>query len=486
MYLGLDLGTSGLKGVVIGDDHQIVASAVAELTVQRPGANASEQDPASWVAAIHQVMDQLKHRLDLKAIARIGLSGQMHGSVHLDASGRVLRPCMLWNDGRAVSQCQALMASGDDWLAHSGNLAMPGFTAPKVMWVREHEPAVFDQTAHILLPKDYLRYYLTGELATDPSDASGTLWLNPGTRAWDDLLLARAGVRREQLPQVLEGPDESGRVKAEVAAALGIQPIPVVAGGGDNACGALGLGMSESNQGFVSLGTSGVLFAVSDRHRPCPSQTVHAFAHAIPKTWHQMTVTLSAAQSLSWLASLVNRTVPDLLGALVASGKQRTPVVFLPYLNGERSPHNNPDARGLFFNLSSATDSLDMTLAVLEGVAFSMRDGQAALATAGSQIDQLTAIGGGSRSALWLQIIANVLGVDVHPLAGADQGAAVGAARLAMPDQAQAYPKAVTSAPKYPDAAARGYVDDKYRAYRALYPVCSQLGLVGQQSEHLR
>lgn len=473
MYLGLDLGTSSLKAVVVDESHRTRATAVAELTVQTPGPNASEQDPASWVSALHRVMGTLATEIDTRGIRAIGLSGQMHGSVHFDKQGQVLRPCMLWNDGRAGAQCDALMSLGDAWLERSGNLAMPGFTAPKVMWVRAHEPAVFNQTAHILLPKDYLRFYLTGELATDPSDASGTLWLNPRTRDWDDVLLEASDVRRDQLPRVCEGPVETGRVKSSLAAELGIESVPVVAGGGDNACGALGLGLSDPGEGFVSLGTSGVLFAVSDRHRPCPEQTVHAFAHAVPNTWHQMTVTLSAAHSLSWLAGVLGRPVHALLEGLTRSGKVTTPVVFLPYLNGERSPHNNPDARGLFFGLSSATDANDMVLAVLEGVALSLRDGSAALGQAGTAIDRLMAIGGGSRSQQWLQIIANALGLAIHPLTGVDQGAALGAARLAMPDQSAAYPKSATADPLTPDVSTGDYFDQKWATYRALYPVCS-------------
>lgn len=258
MFLGLDLGTSSLKASLINADHKTLATAEVALWVNRPYTNWSEQDPREWIDALHKVFADLSAQADLSAVERIGLSGQMHGATLLDSNGAILRPCILWNDGRSQKQCEELMAHGDAFITRAGNIAMPGFTAPKLLWVKEHEPEIFKQIATVLLPKDYLRYYLTGARISDPSDSCGTLWMNPETRAWDSTLLAMGGMAIEQMPDIKEGPDITGVVKSDVANQLGIGEIEVVAGGGDNACGALGLGVSQPGESFISLGTSGV------------------------------------------------------------------------------------------------------------------------------------------------------------------------------------------------------------------------------------
>lgn len=475
MYLGIDLGTSSVKTVVLDDEHQIRASAESSLTVSSPERNWSEQNPADWIEALQQSVHQLSEQIELKQIERIGLSGQMHGATLLDKQGHVLRPCILWNDGRSFEQCETLMAHGNEFLNHASNIAMPGFTAPKLMWVQQHEPEIFNTIHKVLLPKDYLRYYLTGDYATDPSDASGTLWMNPATRDWDNTLLDFSGMSLDQMPQVFEGPQETGVLTAEVSRKLGLKQIPVVAGGGDNACGALGMGVSHNGQSFISLGTSGVCFYVSDRHMACPEKTVHAFAHALPNTWHQMTVTLSAASSLSWLAGILSTNVSDLLVKTSSSTQTNTDVLFLPYLNGERSPHNNPDARGVFMNLSSQTTDIDLCLAVLEGVAFSFCDGLDALRESGAQINSTFAIGGGARSGYWLQLMADALGVTVECLSGAAVGASLGAARLAMTNQDNAYPVPEIMETLTPNAKPASYLQDKLGRYRDLYQACRPL-----------
>lgn len=470
MFLGIDLGTSALKAVVVDEQQQVRATAEAPLSVNQPYPNWVEQDPADWERALVKVCADLGNQIQLKQIARMGLTGQMHGATCLDASGVPLRPCILWNDGRAADACRRLNELGSRFVEPAGNLAMPGFTAPKLMWLREHDPSCYSRIRRVLLPKDYLRYVLTGELATDPSDASGTLWLNPAKRQWDSALLEMSGVSSDWLPPVYEGPAETGYVTADASRKYGLPKIPVVAGGSDNACGALSLGVSQPGQSFVSLGTSGVFFTVREKHQACPENTVHAFAHAVPDTWHQMTVTLSAAQSLAWLSNITGQSVETLINRVSVSKQTETAVLFLPYLNGERSPHNDPDVRGSFLNLSADTAVDDLCLAVLEGVAFSLRDGFDALQAAGAQIDSTLSIGGGSRSRYWLQIMAHALGIPVETSDSPALGPCLGAARLAMPDQIEAYPREKIASRLLPSTDRFDYYQTKITQYRQAYP----------------
>ncbi|RNF49016.1 xylulokinase [Marinomonas hwangdonensis] len=487
MYLGLDLGTSGLKGVVIDDKGNVLVQESVSLTVSVPHATWSEQDPESWWQACVDVIQRLQQRLDVSKLKAVGLSGQMHGATLLDHHGAVLRPCILWNDGRSQGQCQALMAEFPDLIERSGNLYMPGFTAPKIRWVQENEPEVFAKLAHVLLPKDYLAFRLTGVMSSDCSDAAGTLWLNPQTRQWDDDLLAATGLTQANMPKVYEGCDLVGTLSEAIAQELGLPLLPVVAGAGDNAAGAVGMGVTNPGQGFISLGTSGVYFTVSESHKANPQNTVHAFCHALPGRWHQMGVTLSAANSLSWLAKLLDKTVVELLDVLEDSGMQRTKVLFLPYLSGERTPHNDPQANGQFIGLNNTTCLEDMTLAVLEGVAFSLLDCQNALSSAGSMVDELSLIGGGARSAMWRQIIASVLNKRLIYRDGGDVGPGLGAARLALLGEQQGLGQNIESLisqyctmPEVlevhePDLTFSVYYQKKYALYRAYYQATSKL-----------
>ncbi|UTW00395.1 xylulokinase [Marinomonas rhizomae] len=481
MYLGLDLGTSGLKGVVIDDNGNVLAQESVSLTVDSPQATWSEQNPLSWWQACKTVVQQLQQRLDLSKLKALGLSGQMHGATLLDAQGNVLRPCILWNDGRSQAQCEALMAQFPELIERSGNLYMPGFTAPKIRWVQENEPEIFTNLAHVLLPKDYLAYRLTGTMSSDCSDAAGTLWLNPETRQWDDALLAATGLTQANMPKMYEGCDVVGSLSEAVAQELELPQLPVVAGAGDNAAGAVGMGVTNPGQGFISLGTSGVYFTVSESHKANPLNTVHAFCHALPNRWHQMGVTLSAANSLAWFAKLVDKSVAELLDALEDSDMQRTNVLFLPYLSGERTPHNDPLANGQFIGLTNTTNVEAMTLAILEGVAFSLLDSQNALYSAGSAVDELSLIGGGARSALWRQIIANVLNKLLIYRDGGDVGPGLGAARLALLGEKQGQNKSIESLiTEYctmpdvlevhePDSSLGAYYQEKYALYQSLY-----------------
>jgi len=481
MYLGLDLGTSGLKGVLIDEQGHVLGQASVPLVISSPFATWSEQDPLSWWQACIEVITQLQQRFDLNKLKGIGLSGQMHGATLLDKNGDILRPCILWNDGRSQAQCDALMAEFPEIIERSGNLVMSGFTAPKIRWVQENEPEIFERLAFVLLPKDYLAYRLTGKMSTDCSDAAGTLWLNPQTRQWDNVLLDATGLSQLNMPKVYEGCDVVGFLSKAVSQELNLPQLPLVAGAGDNAAGAVGTGVINSGQGFISLGTSGVYFTVSEAHKANPQNTVHAFCHALPNRWHQMGVTLSAANSLSWLAKLVNKSVPELLEDLEQSEIQRTSVVFLPYLSGERTPHNDSLANGQFIGLNNTTNIEAMTLAVLEGVAFSLLDCQNSLASAGSSVEELSLIGGGARSAIWRQIIANVLDKRLIYRDGGDVGPGLGAARLALLGEQQSQgidiENLISKCCVMPDVLevhepnqeTKIYYQKKYVLYRALY-----------------
>jgi xylulokinase len=430
MYIGLDLGTSGLKGILIGEDQTILAEATAPLTVQRPHEGWSEQAPTDWIRAAETVFDRLA-QAGLGAVRGIGLSGHMHGATLLDAADEVLRPCILWNDTRSHAEAAAL-DSDPKFRALTGNIVFPGFTAPKLVWVRKHEPGLWDRVAKVLLPKDYLRLWLTGDHVGEMSDAAGSSWLDTGKRDWSDDLLTATGLDRSQMPRLVEGSETSGTLREALANRWGLPKGVVVAGGGgDNAASGVGVGVVRAGEAFVSLGTSGVLFAANDGYQPDPATAVHTFCHALPDTWHQMGVILAATDALNWYARLVGAdagTLTGELGPLQAPGK----TLFLPYLGGERTPLNSASVRGAFTGLEHATDRQAATRAVLEGVTFAIRDSRDALAATGTRLEHLLAVGGGSRSDYWLKAIATALDCPVQvPVAG-DFGGAYGAARLGL------------------------------------------------------
>ncbi len=470
MYLGLDLGTSGLKALLIDEDEAPLAEATAPLAVARPHDGWSEQDPADWVAAAEAALDGLAAERDLSGVQAIGLSGQMHGATLLDASDRVLRPCILWNDVRAHAEA-AEMDADPEWRHITGNIVFPGFTAPKLEWVRRREGHAFEKVAKVLLPKDYLRLWLSGEHVGEMSDAAGTAWLDTRARDWSEALLGKSGLSRAHMPRLVEGAEVSAGLRAELAARWGLTAgIPIAGGGGDNAASAVGAGAVADGAAFVSLGTSGVLFAATDGYRPAPETAVHTFCHALPGTWHQMGVILAASDALNWFARLLGRAPADLtqgLGPLQAPGD----TLFLPYLGGERTPHNDAAIRGAFVGLEHATDAQAATRAVLEGVAFAFRDCRDALAATGTRIERALALGGGSRSGYWLEAIATALDIPLDVPEAGDYGAAFGAARLARMAatgemSAPAPPVARTVAPR-PDLAEP--FDAAHARFRATY-----------------
>jgi len=435
MYLGIDLGTSEIKALVIDAQGAVVASAGESLTVQRPHPHWAEQNPQSWWQATHSVISQLRAKLPQQwaEIKAIGLSGQMHGAVLLSREGSVLRPAILWNDTRSAAQCKQLTRIAPELHDIAGNLAMPGFTAPKLLWVAKHEPEIFQQVASVLLPKDYLRWMMSGEKVSDMSDAAGTLWLDVGKRDWSDSLLSACGLTRDHMPRLAEGSDATCVLKSDIARAWGLGDNVVIAGGGgDNAASAVGIGAVNPGDAFISLGTSGVLFAVNDKFRPNPQSALHAFCHALPGVWHQMSVMLTAASALRWFCQLVGSNETTLLAevAQLSQAQQRQAPIFLPYLSGERTPHNDPFATGVFHGMTHNSDRASLGYAVIEGVAFGMADGLAVMKQAGTRLQQCSLVGGGARSDRWAQLMADVLSLPIVTHVGGEAGGALGAARL--------------------------------------------------------
>jgi xylulokinase len=481
-YLGIDLGTSAVKALLVDDAQRALAVASAPLTVSRPKPLWSEQDPDAWVQATFATFEALRREQPaaFAAVGGIGLSGQMHGAVLLDSLDRPLRPAILWNDGRSGAECAALEAAWPALRQVTGNLAMPGFTAPKLLWVARHEPDVFHGTARVLLPKAYLRLVLTGDAIEDCSDASGTLWLDVGGREWSDAALAATHLTREKMPVVVEGTAPAGRMRPELALRFGFTTPPLFAGGaGDNAAGAIGLGAIAPGDAFVSLGTSGVIFAVTDRFAPNPDDAVHAFCHALPGRWHQMAVMLSAASCLAWWSGATAMTAATLL-AEMGTPQGPTSELFAPYLSGERTPHNDPVVRGGFTHIGHETTRAGMTQAVLEGVAFAFKDGLDALARAGTHIEAADVIGGGSRSAAWIDIFAQVLNLRLHRLADGEVGGAFGAARLARLAVSGEAPEAMCTKPARietitPDPTRVGAYAVQHTRWRRLHPAFRDL-----------
>jgi xylulokinase len=441
VFLGLDIGTSSIKAVLVDAQQRFLAEASVPLTVSRPRPLWSEQDPAQWANGVGDAVAGIRRDRpeDFARLAGVGLSGQMHGAVLLDGADKVLRPAILWNDGRSFAECAELERRVPDFHRRAGNIAMPGFTAPKLLWVAEHEPEVFKATRRVLLPKDYVRLALSGEYVSEMSDASGTLWLDIARRRWDEDLLGATGLSLAHMPSLVEGSAPSAYLSADIAGQWGLsgRKIVIAGGAGDNAAAAIGVGAVAAGQGLVSLGTSGVIFAVTDRFVSLPERTLHAFCHALPGRWHGMAVMLSAAASLAWIAGILGRKDIDVLvaeaEAFAASAENvASAPLFLPYLSGERTPHNDAAATGLFAGLRAEHGAEALAFAVMEGVAFSFADGVDVLEAAGAKPTSTMIVGGGARSNFWGQMIADATGLTIDLAESAEAGAALGAARLAM------------------------------------------------------
>ena len=476
MYLGLDLGTSSVKAIIMNEQGDVVASHSIPLTLSRPHPQWSEQDPQAWWQATDKAIKQLSRTQPMEQIQAIALSGQMHGAVLLDAQQNILRPAILWNDGRSVKQCLRLAKQYPQFKEITGNLVMPGFTAPKLQWVAENEAEIFCQIAHVLLPKDFLRWKMSGNFASDMSDAAGTLWLDMQKRDWSDELLAATGLSRCQMPTLFEGNQITGYLLPEIAKKWQMKQVPIIAGGGDNAAGAIGVGVYQPGQGMLSLGTSGVYFVVSEKFLQNSDNAVHSFCHALPQTWHLMSVILSAASCLDWVCQLTG--ISD-VGAMFKEIEQQahtdSSLLFLPYLSGERTPYNNADAKGVFWGLTHQHQRADLCRAVLEGVSFALRQGIEVADKAGQHADNITLIGGGARSEYWRQLLADITGKTLDYRQGGDVGPALGAARLAQLAINPAHlSQIILSQPKLvtrhvPNLEKHKAYQDKYNAFKKLY-----------------
>ena len=484
LLLGIDLGTTGCKALLIDERGAVVAEATRAYPLRAPLPHWSEQDPTEWWNSAAASIRAIVERADAgERIAAVGLTGQMHGLVLLDASGEVLRPAILWNDQRTAAQCERL--SREIGLARllgwTGNALLPGFTAPKIVWVREHEPEVYARVAHVLLPKDYLRYRLTGEYLGDVSDASGTSLFDVGRRRWSDEMLAATAIPRAWLPEVTESPVASARVSPSAARETGLlDGTPIVAGAGDQAAQAVGGGLVAAGEVSVTIGTSGVVFAASPSYAPEPAGRLHAFCHAVPGMWHYMGVMLSAGGSLRWYRDVLGESERAAAAAtggdpydVLLEDAARAPagcdgLIFLPYLSGERTPHVDPHARGVFFGLSSRHEKPHLTRALVEGITFGLRDSLELLRNLGVASPQVRVSGGGARSALWRQIVADIFGMPVVT-SNVTQGAAFGAALLAGVG-AGVYPDVATAAGRVVRFTSQADPGPAVSVYQALYP----------------
>lgn len=432
MYIGIDLGTSGVKVVLLDENQHIIAITQKSLPISRPQPLWSEQNPQDWWNATNEAMLELAAQQDLSGVKAIGLTGQMHGATLLDNADNVLSPAILWNDGRSFMECEELEQLVPNSREITGNLMMPGFTAPKLRWVDKHQPDIAEKVSKVLLPKDYLRLLMSGEYASDMSDASGTMWLDVGKRDWNKSLLNACGLDIENMPRLFEGNQITGYLRPTLAEQWKMKSVPIVAGGGDNAAGAIGIGLYQTGQAMLSLGTSGVYFVVSDKFHANPQKAVHSFCHALPDRWHLMSVILSAASAVDWAAkSLGVKDVPTLFQQVEAN-QTASDAIFLPYLSGERTPHNDPYAKGIFWGLSHNDNQVTMAKAVIEGVSFALAEGIEVLHETNVVADNIALIGGGAKSAYWRQLLADISGKTFEYRTGGDVGPALGAAKLAQ------------------------------------------------------
>ncbi len=479
MFLGIDIGTSAVKAVVVDGDQRILGTASAPLEVSRPRELWSEQDPRWWWAATESAVAELRKALgqNWSGIKAIGLSGQMHGAVLLDHAGVPVRPAILHNDGRSFKQAQELNERVSGFGHIAGVPAMAGFLAPKLLWLQAHEPDVLKTTAMILLPKDYVRYRLTGTFATDACDAAGAVLLDTGTRNWSEAIVKACGISLAQLPPVLDGSSVCGAISAETAAAWGLSPSTLVAAGtGDAAAGAIASGAIHEGDAFISLGTASQYFITRESYKPMPDHLIHTFCHGLPGRWFQMAAILNGASCLVWAAQMLGRTD---IGALLTSVEERfdgkpSPVTFLPYLSGERTPHNNPHAKGVLFGLTPSVTPEQVAQAVVEGINFGIADCQSYLAETGPLPEKVAVNGGGSRSRFWMKLLASAIGRTVVLHEGSEAGPAFGAARLARLALTGEEPGKVCTKPGIaaeiaPDPALAALYRERLARFRSLY-----------------
>ncbi len=477
-YIGIDLGTSGVKTLLLGADGTVVSSVTKEYPLSFPQSGWSEQNPEDWYAQTFAALQALCADIDPKDVRAFSFSGQMHGLVLLDENDAVIRPAILWNDGRSSEETARLNENRDFLLDHTGNIAFAGFTLPKLLWVKAHEPALFSRIRRVLLPKDYLAFRLTGHYCTDVSDASGTLYFDVANRCWSKEILSACGVDELWLPKVLESDETAGMLLPSIAQSLGMENVAVIIGAGDNAAAAVGTGAVKVGDCNLSLGTSGTVFCVSDSFQLDRAHAIHSFCSA-SRSYHQMACMLSAAVCSNWwVKGILGDTFSSVLKKQEKLGKND--VLFLPYLMGERSPLNDTQIRGLFYGMSLQTDKDDMSLAVLEGVSFALRHNIDLIREMGIPVQTATVCGGGAKDALWLRILANVLGITLS-LPVHEEGASLGAAMLAAKGvldeegyhalEQKVYAVKQTIEPE--PALTKDY-EAKYQQWRKLYPAIRQ------------
>ncbi|WP_240161373.1 xylulokinase [Gluconacetobacter azotocaptans] len=482
-YLGLDIGTTATKAILVDERQSVVATATVPSRIDQPGPGLSEQDPETWVDGIRQALARLRTTAPepYAAIRAIGLSGQMHSIALLDDRLRPVRPALLWNDTRGQAQAGRLQQDVPGLGRATGVRPMASFSAAKLLWIRENDPAAFAAMRHVLWAKDYVRLWLTGELATDMSDAAGSQLFDQENRTWYNPVCDYLGLGTDRLPILREGTDRAGRLRADVARDLGLAPgVTVATGGGDTPVGAVGLGQVEAGQSFISLGTGAVYVTVQDGYAPDAEIRLHSFAHCIPRRWYQMAAMLNGASCLAWVAALCHESdIPALLRRVQGRGTRPSRVLFLPYLRGERTPYHDTDARGAFIGLDASCDAVDLARAVLEGVAFSLRQGQDLLAGQQPIAGPVALIGGGARSTEWAGIMATILGRELVVPHHAEHACAIGAARLAMVadgwPMADATPPFAVEKTIVPDRDAMPLYDERYACFRDLYPALQSI-----------
>ncbi len=439
MFIGIDLGTSSVKMILINYEQKILATANANLSTQNIKNGYSEQNPTEWINATKKCLNtlKLKNPKEFSETISIGISGHMHGATLIDNRGNTIRPCILWNDTRSYKECLEFEKQNFDVRSISGNITMPGFTAPKINWIKNNEYENFKKISKVLLPKDYLRFYLTGEFFSEMSDASGTLWLETKKRKWSDKLLSCSFLSEKHMPNLVEGNQAAGQLKQNIKEEFGFNKnIIVVGGAGDNAAAATGMGITQLKQSFISLGTSGVFFTPTQSFMSNTEDAVHSFCHCLPNKWHLMSVMLSATNCLDWICSITNTSIDKTLSNVENYLSDFTLIknssFFLPYLSGERTPHNNPHIRGSFHSLKTNTNAIDLQYAVIEGVSFGILDGVNSIMKVNNNFENIFMVGGGSKSSFWIELIASLLNRNLDVCEQSEFGAALGVARLAM------------------------------------------------------
>ena len=438
MYIGIDLGTSSVKLILIDKNQNILASASCNLTSQNLKDGYSEQNPQEWISATKKCLSSIKSKspVEFSETVSMGISGHMHGATIIDNEGKVIRPCILWNDTRSHKECIEFEKQNFDVRSISGNITMPGFTAPKINWIKNNEIENFNKIYKVLLPKDYLRFYLTGEFYSEMSDASGTLWLDIKNRKWSNKLLSCSFLEEKHMPQLVEGNEEAGYLKKSLLEEYSFnKKVVIVGGAGDNAAAATGMGIVQPKQSFISLGTSGVFFTPTTNFISNTGDAVHSFCHSLPEKWHLMSVMLSATNCLDWVCSITNTSINDALKNVEQfyndENISNSPF-FLPYMSGERTPHNDPYIRGSFHSVKTTTSTTNLQYAVLEGISFGILDGVNSILKVNNLFEKIFMVGGGSKSKFWIKLLASLINRELSVCDQSELGAALGVARLAM------------------------------------------------------